>query len=98
MMQAYPGQVLIGNVGLWVNGVLGYAYQLLRNGVVFQAGNFVPGPLYTVAPSDVGSVFSLIVTATNSNGAGPVATSAGIIVVSAASGAHPWAPGSELLF
>ncbi len=78
----YPGQVIIGNVGLWVNGVLGYAYQLLRDGVVFQQGGWTTGNLYTVAASDIGSVLQLWITATNQNGAGPVAKSAGVLVVS----------------
>ena len=78
----YPGQTIVGNVGLWVNGVLGYAYQLLRNGVVFQVGNWTTGDLYVVQPSDIGSVMSIWVTATNQNGAGPVARSAGVLVVS----------------
>ncbi len=76
----YAGQTIVGNVGLWVNGVLGYAYQLLRNGVVFQAGGWTTGDLYVVQPSDVGSVLSISITATNQNGAGPVAKSAGLLV------------------
>lgn len=78
----YPGQAVIGNVGLWVNGVLGYAYQLLRNGVPFQSGNWTTGNLYVVQASDIGSVISMWITATNQNGAGPVARSQGLLVVS----------------
>ncbi len=76
----YAGQTIIGNVGLWVNGVLGYAYQLLRNGVAFQSGGWTTGILYVVQPSDVGSVLSIAITATNQNGSGPVAQSNGVLV------------------
>ena len=78
----YPGQTIVGNVGLWVNGVLGYAYQLLRNGVPFQSGSWTTGNLYVVQPSDIGSVISLWVMASNNCGAGPVARSPGVLVVS----------------
>jgi hypothetical protein len=78
----YPGQTIVGNVGLWVNGVLGYAYQLLRNGVPFQSGGWTTGNLYVVQASDIGSVISLWVTASNNCGAGPVARSPGVLVVS----------------
>jgi hypothetical protein len=82
MQQASHGQQLTGNVGLWVNGVLGYAYQLSRNGVVFQSGNWSAGPLYTVQASDIGSVIALIVTASNRSGAGPPASSTPVLIVS----------------
>ena len=49
---------------------------------MFQAGGWTTGDLYVVQPSDIGSVISLWVTATNQNGAGPVARSAGVLVVS----------------
>ncbi len=78
---AHVGQTIVGTVGLWVNGVLGYMYQLLRNGVVFQSGNWTDGQLYTVLASDVGSVLSLVVIAQNHNGSGPAATSAPLLVV-----------------
>jgi hypothetical protein len=78
---AHVGQAIIGTVGLWVNGVLGYMYQLLRNGVVFKSGNWTDGHLYTVLASDVGSVLSLVVIAQNHNGSGPVASSAPLLVV-----------------
>jgi len=76
------GQVLTGNVGLWVNFPTGYAYQLLRNGSVFQAGPWGPGPAYTVQASDIGSVLSLNVIASNSSGSGPVASSQGVVIAS----------------
>lgn len=76
------GQVLTGKVGLWVNFPAGYAYQLLRNGAVFQAGQWGPGPTYTVQASDIGSVLSINVTASNSSGAGPVAVSQGVSILS----------------
>jgi hypothetical protein len=85
MNQAVPGQQLTGHVGLWVNGVLGYAYQLTRNGVVFQAGNWIADSLYTVQPSDVGSVIALLVIATNRSGAGPIISSAPILIVAGSS-------------
>ena len=78
---AHVGQTIVGTVGLWVNGVLGYMYQLLRNGVVFQSGNWTDGQLYTVLASDVGSVLSLVVIAQNHDGAGPAASSAPLLVV-----------------
>jgi hypothetical protein len=53
---ASPGQQLIGDVGLWVNGVLGYSYPLTRNGLQFQTGPWSGGPLYTLQNSDVGDV------------------------------------------
>ena len=74
------GEVLTGKVGLWVNFPTGYAYQLLRNGAVFQAGPWGPGPTYTVQVSDIGSVLSLNVIASNSSGAGPVASSHGVVI------------------
>lgn len=82
MPTASPGQQLTGNVGLWVNGVLGYAYQLTRDGIMFQSGSWLAGALYTVQASDVGSVIALIVTATNRSGAGPVASSVPTLIVS----------------
>ena len=78
----YPGQTIVGTVGLWVNGVLGYAYQLLRDGIIFQSGTWTTGNLYVVQASDIGSVISLKVTATNGAGAGPVASSTPVLVVS----------------
>jgi hypothetical protein len=78
---AHVGQIIVGTVGLWVNGVLGYMYQLLRNGVVFQSGNWTDGQLYTVLSTDVGSVLSLVVIAQNHDGAGPAARSAPLLVV-----------------
>jgi hypothetical protein len=72
---------LFVNVGLWVNGVQGYSYQLTRNGVVFQSGNYTDGPLYTLQPADVGQAFNVIIIATNKSGSGPSATSAGVIGV-----------------
>ena len=78
---AHVGQTIVGTVGLWVNGVLGYMYQLLRNGVVFQSGNWTDGQLYVVLASDVGSVLSLVVIAQNHDGAGPAASSAPLLVV-----------------
>lgn len=87
MTQAAPGQQLIGDVGLWVNGVLGYSYQLTRNGVVFQSGNWMPGePLYTVQSSDVGDVIALLVMATNRSGAGPMVSSAPVLIVAGVPG------------
>jgi len=75
------GQVLTGKVGLWVNFPTGYAYQLLRNAVVFQSGNWDgTGPTYTVQNSDIGQVISLKVIASNSSGAGPVASSPGVLI------------------
>ena len=73
--QIIPGQDLLGNVGLWVNQPTGYAYQLMRNGAVFQAGPWGVGPSYTVQPSDVGSVITLQVIAMNSSGSGAPAAS-----------------------
>ena len=70
---------LFAKVGLWVNGVQGYSYQLTRDGVVFQSGNYTDGPLYTIQPADVGHAFNIIITATNNSGSGPPATSAGVI-------------------
>ena len=79
---AHVGQTIVGTVGLWVNGVLGYMYQLLRNGVVFQSGNWTDGSmLYIVQPTDVGTVISLVVTAQNNAGAGSAASSAPLLVV-----------------
>jgi hypothetical protein len=86
MLQASPGQQLTGNVGLWVNGVLGYAYQIARDGVVFQSGNWDPGALYTIRQSDVGSVISLMITATNRSGAWMSASSAPVLVVAGVPG------------
>jgi len=77
---AIPGQVLTGNVGLWVNGVTGYAYQLLRNGVTFQSGVWGPGVTYTVQASDSGSVISINVIASNSSGSGLPAHSMGVVI------------------
>jgi hypothetical protein len=77
---ASPGQQLIGTVGLWVNGVLGYNYQLTRNGLPFQTGPWSDGPLYTLQLSDVGSVIALVIIAINKSGAGPVAKSMPILV------------------
>lgn len=73
---------LYGDVGLWVNGVMGYSYQLTRNGVVFQSGNYQDKstPLYTIQGSDSGKAFGIIITATNRSGSGPPATSAGVVV------------------
>jgi len=76
-----PGQTLPGNVGLWVNFPTGYAYQLLRNGNVFQAGPWGAGPSYTVQLSDVGSIITLNVIASNSSGSGPVAGSGDYLAV-----------------
>ena len=76
------GEVLTGNVGLWVNFPTGYAYQLLRNGAIFQVGTWGPGPTYTVQASDIGTVLSLNVIATNSSGSGSVASSQGVVIVS----------------
>lgn len=80
---AVHGQTLFGNVGLWVNQPAGYAYQFLRNGAVFQSGPWIyPDPSYTVQLSDVGSVLSINVIASNTSGAGPVASSQGVVIVS----------------
>jgi len=76
------GQVLTGNVGLWVNFPTGYAYQLLRNGVVFQSGTWGPGPAYTVQAGDIGTVLSIQVIASNLSGSGPVASSSGVAILS----------------
>ncbi len=76
------GEVLTGNVGLWVNFPTGYAYQLLRDGTAFQSGQWATGPSYTVQLSDVGSVLSLNVIASNSSGSGPIASSPGVVIAS----------------
>jgi hypothetical protein len=80
---AVPGQTLFGNVGLWVNGVTGYAYQLMRNGAVFQSGSWgSQDPSYTVQSSDVGTVITITVTASNSSGAGPPTQSVSVVITS----------------
>jgi hypothetical protein len=80
---AVHGQTLFGNVGLWVNQPTGYAYQFLRNGVVFQGGPWIaPDPSYTVQLSDVGTVITINVIASNSSGAGLAAQSTSVVITS----------------
>ena len=81
MMQAVPGDTLIGDVGLWVNGATGYNYQLDRNGIVFQFGAWGTGPTYLVQESDVGFVISITVFAINRNGTSLAANSIAVSII-----------------
>jgi len=75
---ALPGNTLVGHVGLWANGVDGYAYQMYKNGqpVPGYSGNW-PGSNaeYVVQNDDVGATFYFAIWASNNSGTGaPVNT------------------------
>ena len=72
-VSANPGDVLVGNVGVWtsVDGVDGYAYQAYRNGspIPGYGGNW-PGTdaKYVVQLSDVGATIYFAIWASNRDG------------------------------
>ncbi len=71
------GRTLTGTHGTWSNNPNGYSYQWSRDGTPVQGSN---SSTYRVQMSDEGLQLSVTVIASNALGAGPPATSSGVLV------------------
>ena len=77
---AQVGELLTCNTGTWTNSPTGYTYQWKRDGSTISGAT---SSTYTPVELDVGTVLTCTVTASNDDGPGTPATSAGTAEVAA---------------